>query len=307
MRARRCGRAGRRRPATTRRPAPQAGSCRRSRAWPRSSPRTPSRAAPRGTRAVAADGGSRRPRRRSRGGAAHRSRDGSSRGSSRSIDFLGYYRLLPHLVRRRMDLELVGKVAIVTGGASGGLGESMAAGCSKRAAASMVADRNPQRNAELVERLRRSARSPGTSPTSRRRISLSRSRRRPSSTSAASTSWSTTPRRIPRARGTSTRSRSGITTIDTNLRSLFLMSKATVPHIAARGGGSIVNIGSITFAIGMANILPYVTSKGGLAGFTRALAREVGATTSASTTSRRARSRPAARRSIPIPRATPSS
>ena len=66
-------------------------------------------------------------------------------------------------------------------------------------------------------------------------------------------------------------------TIDTNLRSLFLMSKATVPHIAARGGGSIVNIGSITFAIGMANILPYVTSKGGLVGFTRALAREVGA------------------------------
>ena len=55
------------------------------------------------------------------------------------------------------------------------------------------------------------------------------------------------------------------------------MSKATVPHIAARGGGSIVNIGSITFAIGMANILPYVTSKGGLVGFTRALAREVGA------------------------------
>jgi 3-oxoacyl-[acyl-carrier protein] reductase len=66
------------------------------------------------------------------------------------------------------------------------------------------------------------------------------------------------------------------TTIDTNLRSLFLTSKATVPHIAARGGGSIVNIGSITFAIGMAKILPYVASKGGLVGFTRALAREVG-------------------------------
>jgi NAD(P)-dependent dehydrogenase (short-subunit alcohol dehydrogenase family) len=65
-------------------------------------------------------------------------------------------------------------------------------------------------------------------------------------------------------------------TLDTNLRSLFLMSKATVPHIAARGGGSIVNIGSITVAIGMANILPYVSSKAGLVGFTRALAREVG-------------------------------
>ena len=37
-----------------------------------------------------------------------------------------------------------------------------------------------------------------------------------------------------------------------------------------------MNIGSITSAIGMANILPYVSSKAGLIGFTRALAREVG-------------------------------
>ena len=46
--------------------------------------------------------------------------------------------------------------------------------------------------------------------------------------------------------------------------------------MAERGGGSIVNIGSITALIGMANILPYVASKGGVIGFTRALAREVG-------------------------------
>jgi len=66
------------------------------------------------------------------------------------------------------------------------------------------------------------------------------------------------------------------TVLATNTRSLFVMSKAVVPHMAARGGGSIVNIGSITLLIGMANLLPYLTSKGGLMGFTRALAREVG-------------------------------
>ena len=49
------------------------------------------------------------------------------------------------------------------------------------------------------------------------------------------------------------------------------------PGDGGRGGGSIVNIGSITALIGMANILPYIASKGGVISLTRALAREVGA------------------------------
>jgi 3-oxoacyl-[acyl-carrier protein] reductase len=59
----------------------------------------------------------------------------------------------------------------------------------------------------------------------------------------------------------------------TNLRALYVMARAAVPA----GGGSIVNIGSITYLTGMANLLAYVTSKGGIVGFTRALSREVGA------------------------------
>jgi NAD(P)-dependent dehydrogenase (short-subunit alcohol dehydrogenase family) len=43
-----------------------------------------------------------------------------------------------------------------------------------------------------------------------------------------------------------------------------------------RGGGSIVNVSSITFFIGWTLLLDYVTSKGGIVGFTRTLAREVG-------------------------------
>ena len=61
-----------------------------------------------------------------------------------------------------------------------------------------------------------------------------------------------------------------------NLRALWLMGRATVPVMAGRGGGAIVNIGSITFAIGMERLLPYIASKGGVVGVTRALAREVG-------------------------------
>jgi 3-oxoacyl-[acyl-carrier protein] reductase len=60
------------------------------------------------------------------------------------------------------------------------------------------------------------------------------------------------------------------------LRPTFWVSQAVVPSMRTRGGGAIVNVGSITFSLGMPKILPYVASKGGLVGFTRALAREVG-------------------------------
>ena len=176
-----------------------------------------------------------------------------------------------------MDLELAGKVAIVTGGASGGLGENMAARLLEEGCRVMVADRNAERNAELVARL----------------APLGEVAGHVSDVSTEDFAEPLAAATVEAFGGIDVVVNNAATypshpwneytleewdrTINTNLRSLFLMSKATVPHIAARGGGSIVNIGSITFAIGMANILPYVTSKGGLVGFTRALAREVGA------------------------------
>jgi NAD(P)-dependent dehydrogenase (short-subunit alcohol dehydrogenase family) len=43
-----------------------------------------------------------------------------------------------------------------------------------------------------------------------------------------------------------------------------------------RGGGRIINIASVTFFIGQPGLLSYVSSKGGVVGFTRTLAREIG-------------------------------
>jgi NAD(P)-dependent dehydrogenase (short-subunit alcohol dehydrogenase family) len=54
------------------------------------------------------------------------------------------------------------------------------------------------------------------------------------------------------------------------------MALAAVPSLISRGGGAIINIGSGAFLIGAPELLPYVSSKGGLVGFTRALARELG-------------------------------
>jgi NAD(P)-dependent dehydrogenase (short-subunit alcohol dehydrogenase family) len=62
----------------------------------------------------------------------------------------------------------------------------------------------------------------------------------------------------------------------TNVRSYFLMAQALRGQMLARGGGSIVNIASVTFFSGEPLLVSYVASKGAVIGFTRALAREAG-------------------------------
>jgi NAD(P)-dependent dehydrogenase (short-subunit alcohol dehydrogenase family) len=61
-----------------------------------------------------------------------------------------------------------------------------------------------------------------------------------------------------------------------NLRGPFLMVKHVAPHMQAQGYGKIINIGSGTALRGIPWMLHYVTSKGGIMAFTRALARELG-------------------------------
>ncbi len=61
-----------------------------------------------------------------------------------------------------------------------------------------------------------------------------------------------------------------------NLKGYYLCARAAHPHLQASGRGRIVNVSSITFFTGFPNLLDYVSSKGGVIGFTRALATEVG-------------------------------
>ena len=60
----------------------------------------------------------------------------------------------------------------------------------------------------------------------------------------------------------------------TNLRAYFLTSREAVKWM--RAGSSIINLASITFHAGPANMTAYVATKGGVLGFTRSLARELG-------------------------------
>ena len=61
-----------------------------------------------------------------------------------------------------------------------------------------------------------------------------------------------------------------------NLRGTFLCCRGVYPHMKRQGGGRIVNISSSRIWRGDPNRLHYTTSKAGIIGFTRALAREVG-------------------------------
>jgi 3-oxoacyl-[acyl-carrier protein] reductase len=61
-----------------------------------------------------------------------------------------------------------------------------------------------------------------------------------------------------------------------NLRGMFLTCRAAFPAMKAQQRGKIVNISSSRVWEGAPNRLHYTTSKAGVIGFTRALAREVG-------------------------------
>lgn len=62
--------------------------------------------------------------------------------------------------------------------------------------------------------------------------------------------------------------------IDTNLTAALLASSAVLPQMRQAGGGSIVNIASLSARFGIYNAVSYAASKSGLVGLTRALAWE---------------------------------
>jgi NAD(P)-dependent dehydrogenase (short-subunit alcohol dehydrogenase family) len=61
-----------------------------------------------------------------------------------------------------------------------------------------------------------------------------------------------------------------------NIRGPWLMVKHVAPHMMARRSGKIINIASGAAYKGVPRMLPYVSSKGAMLAFTRALSRELG-------------------------------
>jgi NAD(P)-dependent dehydrogenase (short-subunit alcohol dehydrogenase family) len=61
-----------------------------------------------------------------------------------------------------------------------------------------------------------------------------------------------------------------------NLRHHFFAAQAVVPAMAAAGGGSIINLGSVSWMRGRPAMTAYTTAKAAISGMTRVLARELG-------------------------------
>lgn len=60
--------------------------------------------------------------------------------------------------------------------------------------------------------------------------------------------------------------------MDTNLTAAFLCAQAAYPHMLRRGGGKIINIGSMMSMFAMGYAAPYAASKGGIVQMARAMA-----------------------------------
>lgn len=61
-----------------------------------------------------------------------------------------------------------------------------------------------------------------------------------------------------------------------NLRHIFFLTQALMPGLIESGSGSVINMGSISWAIPSTELAPYVASKSAIVGLTKTLAHEFG-------------------------------
>jgi D-xylose 1-dehydrogenase len=62
-----------------------------------------------------------------------------------------------------------------------------------------------------------------------------------------------------------------------NLKHYFFAIQVVAPGMEKAGGGSVINMGSVSWMRGRPNLVGYTTAKAGILGLTRTLARELGA------------------------------
>jgi D-xylose 1-dehydrogenase len=62
-----------------------------------------------------------------------------------------------------------------------------------------------------------------------------------------------------------------------NLKHYFFAIQTVAPGMEQAGGGSVINMGSVSWMRGRPNLVGYTTAKAGILGLTRTLARELGA------------------------------
>jgi NAD(P)-dependent dehydrogenase (short-subunit alcohol dehydrogenase family) len=64
--------------------------------------------------------------------------------------------------------------------------------------------------------------------------------------------------------------------VNVNLKHFFFCAQSVIPGMRSRGGGAIVNLGSISWHLALPNLALYQMCKAAIEGLTRSLARELG-------------------------------
>jgi 3-oxoacyl-[acyl-carrier protein] reductase len=174
------------------------------------------------------------------------------------------------------QFSLEGRVAIVTG-AGGGLGEGICASLAAAGAAVACVDRN----ADTAESRAEHVRATGGSATAvtadvADAASVTAMVERVAGELGRVDVLVNNAAIYPRRAWTEITEQEWDQVLAVNLKGYFLCARAAFARLKASGHGRIVNVASITAFIGMTHLLDYVSSKGAVISFTRALAREIG-------------------------------
>jgi 3-oxoacyl-[acyl-carrier protein] reductase len=175
-----------------------------------------------------------------------------------------------------VSFRLDGRVAVVTG-AGGGLGEGESLALAAAGAAVACVERDEEKLAAIVERVRAAGgRVVGVATDVSDRSSVEAMAERIVRELGGIDILVNNAAIYPLRPWTEITEEEWDSVLAINLKGFFLCARACRDSMASRGNGRIVNFSSITYMIGFKNLLDYVTSKGGVVGFTRALAKEVG-------------------------------
>ena len=170
------------------------------------------------------------------------------------------------------SFDLRGKAAVVTGG-NGGIGLGIAVGLAEAGANILVAARNEQKTAAAVKQLQAlGVRAIGTTTNVQNEEEVF------AMVNMAIDEFGSLDILVNNA-GIGIRKAPQDYTLDDwnlimdiNLTGTFLPCREAYPHMAAAGGGKIINIGSMTSIFGHDLVMPYSASKGGVVQLTKSLA-----------------------------------
>ena len=168
--------------------------------------------------------------------------------------------------------DLSGKVAVVTGG-NGGIGLGIASAFSRAGARVVIAARNEAKTEGAVRALESGG--PGALGLS---VDVSDHESVASMVASALNGYGRVDVLVNNA-GINVRKspqdyspQEWDTIVDTNLKGTFLCAREVYPHMAASGGGKIINIGSMFSLFGSRVVAAYSASKGGVVQLTKSLA-----------------------------------